>query len=300
MGDGRSSNGPSTPSLGKIDHVADLANDFGDLLDDSRSSKTSDVTFVVEKRHFRCHRVILAARCAYFEALLYNGMRESSPNVEITVPDTTASAFAQLLAYVYTGRIDLSSCGEQVEKSSMYIDTFARSRSRGQVTQDLLSLAHKYQLNSLQLSISDFLKASLTSTNVCDVFDVATLFQLDELRWSCLSYLDQNACDVMNSDSFVDLSASALEELLKRVSFSAPEIEIFRGVRRWMEKNEANVGDEGVARVISGVRLPLIPLSDLLDEVRQSKLVTSDCLLDAINDQEKSSLLNYRGQLGKG
>lgn len=42
-----------------------------------------DVTFVVEKKRFPAHRVILAARCQYFRALLYGGMRESQPEAEI-------------------------------------------------------------------------------------------------------------------------------------------------------------------------------------------------------------------------
>ena len=42
-------------------------------------------------------------------ALLYGGMKESQPGTtEITLPDTPALAFAALLKYMYTGRMNLT------------------------------------------------------------------------------------------------------------------------------------------------------------------------------------------------
>ena len=52
-------------------------------------------------------------------ALLYGGMRESQPEAEIPLQDTTAEAFTMLLKYIYTGRATLTD-----EKEEQAIVTF--------------------------------------------------------------------------------------------------------------------------------------------------------------------------------
>lgn len=50
-------------AVGEIDHVHILSEHIGALL---IGEEYGDVTFVVEKKRFPAHRVILAARCQYF------------------------------------------------------------------------------------------------------------------------------------------------------------------------------------------------------------------------------------------
>ena len=166
---------------------------------------------------------------------------------------------------------------------------------------DLLSLAHKYQFPDLQKSISDCLIKSLTADNVCDVFDVACLYYLEDLRTNCLTYLDQYAVEVMKSDSFCDLSHTSLVELLQRRSFFAPEIEIFRGASRWVHHNRDRVDASVIDCIMECVCLSHIELADLLSEVRASGLVTSETLLDSVAKQQLCELGegHYRGRLSK-
>lgn len=84
-------------------------------------------------------------------------------------------------------------------------------------------------------------------------------------------------------------------ELLKRNSFFAPEVEIFRGVCAWCKANE----DTNDA-VMNCVRLPLMSISDLLTVVRPAGLVKPDTLLDAIAERTNARISNlpHRGQLG--
>lgn len=49
--------------------------------------------------------------------------------------------------------------------------------------------------------------------------------------------MDIHASEVINHDSFQQLSSSALSELISRDSFCAPEIDIFSGVRSWVNTN---------------------------------------------------------------
>ncbi|MGH0143110.1 UNVERIFIED_CONTAM: hypothetical protein FKN15_035335 [Acipenser sinensis] len=260
-------------SVAEIDHVHILSEHVGALI---QGEEYSDVTFIVEKKRFPAHRVILAARCQYFRALLYGGMKESQPQAEIPLEDTTAEAFSMLLQYIYTGRVSLSS-------------------EREEVLLDFLSLAHRYGFEQLEDSTSEYLRTILNTHNVCLIFDVASLYSLRKLSTTCCTYIDRNAPDVLASEGFLSLSKLALLTVVRRDSFSAPEKEIFQALCRWCCHNSAEKPEE----VMGAVRLPLMSLAEMLNVVRPSGLLSPDALLDAIKTRSESRDmdLNYRGML---
>lgn len=114
-------------------------------------------------------------------------MKESQPQAEVCLEETRAEAFSMLLNYLYTGRASLSSAREEV-------------------LLDFLGLAHRYGLQPLEDSTSEFLRTILHTNNVCLVFDVACLYSLSALCAACCAYMDRNAPEVLNSDGFLLLS----------------------------------------------------------------------------------------------
>ena len=100
-------------ALGDVEHFDHLSGDFYDLY---KSGEYTDVTFIVSGVQFHAHKIILAARCAYFKVLLYGRMKEASlgPKAEIPFNDTTPEAFAALLEYVYSGKLGLADLSEEV------------------------------------------------------------------------------------------------------------------------------------------------------------------------------------------
>lgn len=263
-------------AAGEIDHVELLSSQTSALY---RSQEFTDVTFVVEGSKFFAHRVILAARSDYFRALLYGGMRETNPETEIEIKDTTAPAFDALLKYVYTGKVFLSDFKEET-------------------ILELLSLAHKYGFLALESALQGYLKATLSISNVCVVFDSALLYQMSDLCSTCLCFLDRNAVEVLSTDGFSCLTKSALIEIIKRDSFCAPENQIFRAVKEWVETAE-EMSEAELKDVLDKVRLPLISLHDLFDIVRPSELFSADAILDAIRIKTESRVneMNFRGHL---
>lgn len=123
----------------------------------------------------------------FVRALLYGGMKESYPQAEVCLEETRAEAFSMLLHYLYTGRASLSSAREEV-------------------LLDFLGLAHRYGLQPLEDSTSEFLRTILHTNNVCLVFDVASLYSLSVLSAACCSYMDRHAPEVLNSEGFLLLS----------------------------------------------------------------------------------------------
>uniref|UniRef100_F1KWU4 BTB/POZ domain-containing protein 9 n=1 Tax=Ascaris suum TaxID=6253 RepID=F1KWU4_ASCSU len=259
---------------GEIQHVIYLAENIGTLYN---SADCSDVMLKVEGVVFPAHRVILAARSEYFRALLFNGMRETRDS-EVELVDTPVNGFKMLLKYIYTGKLSLSSLKEEL-------------------VLDILGLAHKYGFSELELSISEYLKAVLNVRNMCTVYDAAHLYSLRSLSDVCLNFADKHASEVLSTQGFLQLSASAVELMIQRDSLCAPEIDIFRAVREWVRQHPQQV--EEADMILAKLRLPLMKLDDLLNVVRPSGLLSSDAILDAIKEQQekKSVELTYRGFL---
>ncbi|XP_052263784.1 BTB/POZ domain-containing protein 9-like [Dreissena polymorpha] len=264
----RSSGAPS----GSIDHVTSLSSNLGDLID---NSEYSDITLIVEDRRFPAHRVILAARSEYFRAMLYGGLLESQPGTsEIPLQDTSAKAFEALLKYMYTGKMNLT----EVKEEHLL---------------DILGMAHRYGFTDLEAAISDYLKAILNIRNVCLIYDLANIYSLQSLCEVCKDFMDRNATQILHSESFLQLSAHSVKELISRDSFCAPEIDIFSSIQRWADENHG----EDPTPILDSIRLSLMSMHELLNCVRETSLVSADSILDAIKMQTecRNMALKFRG-----
>lgn len=260
----------------EIVHTSLLSGNIGSLF---LQEEFSDVTLVVENRKFPAHRVILACRSDYFRALLFGGLSESQKSHgEIELKEINEEGFLHLLKYIYTGRVNLKELKEEE-------------------VLEVLSLSNKYGFEKLQLAISNYLKAILSVQNVCLIFDMASMFDLDGLVSTCCDFMDSKPTKVLKSESFLTMSQSALEVLLKRDSFCAAEVEIFLAVQMWCEANQCSASQH--QKILQLVRLSLMTLDDLLGVVRPSGLVSADDILDTIKAQRDAKNLDlpYRGFL---
>ncbi|CAG5124300.1 unnamed protein product [Candidula unifasciata] len=262
----------SPAPVGIVDHVSSLSENFAELVE---TEDYADITFIVDGARFRSHKVILAARSEFFRALLYGGMKESQPGTtEIELQDTPSVAFSALLKYIYTGRMNLV----EIQEENLL---------------DILSLSHRFGFVELESSISDYLKAILNIRNVCHIYDLANIYSLTSLCNVCKDYMDRHAQEVLTCDSFLSLSQTSMRDLIARDSFCAPEIEIFRAVSNWAEHNKG----QDPTPILEVVRLQLMGMHELLHVVRDTGLVSSDAILDAIRIQTESRDmdLKYRG-----
>ncbi|KAK0158581.1 hypothetical protein PV328_009564 [Microctonus aethiopoides] len=260
------------PTSGEVMHITHLSENIGALY---LSDEFSDITLIVCGQRFNGHKVILAARSQYFRALLFGGLKESVQE-EIELNGTTLPAFKELLKYIYTGHLTLTN-------------------QREETILEILGLAHQYGFIDLELAISDYLKEILNITNVCLIFDATHLYHLTKLNKVCFEYMDKHAAEVINHESFLQLSAIALNELVSRDSFYAPEIDIFLAMQSWVKANP----EVDANQVLKQVRLCLIGITELLNIVRPTGLVSPEIILDAIaaRTQTRDSELIYRGRL---
>jgi len=213
-------------------------------------------------------------------------MRESSCD-RIPITETRASTFRLLLQYIYTGKLNMR--GEELLQSS-------QQQQHVEALIDLLGCAHKYGFVSLQHAVSDYLESILDVKNVCAIYDIAALYALDKLERTCVRFIDRNCVTLIRNQALLSLSQSSLAQILARDSFCAPELEIFHVVKRWHEVNNIEKPRE---ELMSKLRLQLMSLDELLNDVRQSNLLSSNVILDAIKLKHESTDmdLKYRGVL---
>ena len=158
----------------------------------------------------------------------------------------------------------------------------------------LLGLANKYDFSMLQQAITTYLKATLSVMNVCVVYNHASFYQLKDLADACSTFVDMHAIEVMKVEGFLSLSQTALTELIARDSFFAPEIEIYRGVKSWLEHNK--VQKCNAEELLAGIRLQLIPQSYLLDEIRKCGMFDPEKILDALYVIGEKSLMDLENR----
>ncbi|XP_002024639.2 BTB/POZ domain-containing protein 9 [Drosophila persimilis] len=230
---------------------------------------SSDVEFLVEGQRLPGHRQVLAKRSEYFRALLCGSMLESRQReVRLEVP---LEPFKAILEYLYTGKLPLS---------SLDVDMLI----------DVRDLAHFYCLGYVETLITGYLQQKMSVSNVCAILNAAKRCDLEQSIEECQTFMDQNAYDVLKHDSFQMLTKQSIEEFLRRDFFNVPEVDIFRAVWKWSDKNPS----EDIKTVVSLVRLPLMSIDDLLHVVRPSGIIESDKLLDAIGQVNTGTNLPHR------
>ena len=250
----------------EIDHSKLLCEDISRLAD---SHDFCDVTFVVGSERIHAHRIILAARCLYFRALLFGGLKESQEKNEIVIKGVNSHAFKVLLRYAYTGKLKVG--GVDLDRCV-----------------DILALANQYGYEDLEVSIANHLKESLTISNCCFIYNIALLYNQIQLTSHAADFVDRHCHDVIASTGFLKLSLDAVTSLLSRDSFCVQEKVVFRCAQKWCEANLVDDDPDKKMKqqkVLSTVRLPLICLNDLLNTIRPTGLVSPDCLLDAVKIQ---------------
>jgi hypothetical protein len=211
------------------------------LLDDGR---LSDVTFVVEGERFKAHRTILAARSEVLDCQLRGGMRDSEEN-EIIVEQCDPATFKALLLFLYTDSFEPieeliretkaesefhetstqeagggsssavvpSSSSSAVVPISSAASSFASKRAS--VLQNVLAVAHKYQLERLRLWGEQQLCECINEERVCALLCQAHIYGATQLERVCLEFVKNRHATLVVTPQFGNLTSEWPEVMLK-------------------------------------------------------------------------------------
>jgi len=132
---------------------------------------------------------------------------------------------------------------------------------------------------------------------VCKFYEVASIYQIQNLKNSCLSFLDKHAPAIVDAEKLRHLSAQDFHDVVVRSTFSLEEKRILSAALDWYNSNPKATEKDG-SLVFTAVRFHLIPLPDLNELVLSFHPMDSQTIhiliLSAMRLQKESELLYER------
>ena len=226
----------------------------------------SDVMFVVrdchggnESRKIPAHKFVLAISSPVFYAMFYGDLAEKKDSIEIS--DCEYESLLELFRFMYSDEANLTP---------------------GNVMQ-LMYLAKKYILPSLADKCCAYLQENLDAANVFHILPDAQKYEAKDLLDHCWKVIEKETDEAVKSDGFVTIERSVLEELVEKDSLNIKEVELFKAVDCWAEKECEKQGlvAEGTVkrrvlgeRVVKAIRFPVMEEKDFADVVLDCNILT--------------------------
>ena len=222
----------------------------------------SDIKFVFpdhDKQRIPAHKYVLATSSPVFFAMFYGELRETKETIEIRESDP--DIFLQFLCFLYCDEVTYQDENNAIQ---------------------LWYLADKYDVSSLVTKCLDFLDGAIKPLNAFDIIPHARKLNTEKLEESCWEVIDYNAQDIIDDNSFSELSHELLLEFVKRSSLRIDELSLFKAVDRWATKRCA---DE--TKAVNGASKRSLLGEDLVEHIRfqamspqefSNVVITSDLL----------------------
>ena len=219
-----------------------------------------DVGLKVGEEVFSAHRIVLAADSDYFHAMFAHGMKESNQEViELKDESISAAALKIVLDSIYSGDL-------QVNDENIF---------------EVLVAADHLQVTSAVQQCCDYLQTQFvdqlrfdvqTFCRVSAIADRHGLKDLQEATQSKMAYIYKEICESEEFLSHVD--ADQYTRLLSRDDLSAPsETFVFKSVMQWI-KHKKEERMTAAAKVIGAVRLGLVDIKALIEELNTEEMQT--------------------------
>ena len=224
----------------------------------------SDVNFVVcdsqgESKTIPAHKFVLAISSPVFFAMFFGKVAEIKDPVEIS--DCEYESLLELFRFIYS------------DKANLNADNVMQ----------LLYLSKKYMLPTLAEKCSAFLKENLNALNVFHILPDAQKYEEKDLMNHCWKMIATQTEEAVKSEGFVTIERSVLEELVEKNSLNIKEVELFKAVDCWAEKECEKQGlvTEGSVkrrvlgeRVVQGIRFPVMEEREFAEIVLDSEILT--------------------------
>ena len=209
----------------------------------------SDVSFTCgeSSRIFHAHKYVLATSSAVFFAMFYGNLAEKeSP---ICIPDAEEESFEEFLRFLYT-----DACKITAENAIV-----------------VMYLAKKYLVSSLAEKCCEILEASIKPDNAFAVLKQAVQFDEKELEEKCWNIVSEKTRECINSEAFCEIGSSTLDAFLKKETSWITEMELFKAILKWADKECERQGiniehDKTARRRILGDSVYKIPFLAMSEE----------------------------------
>ncbi|GBP30667.1 Actin-binding protein IPP [Eumeta japonica] len=203
----------------------------------------------------KAHRVVLAASCAYFDAMFSAGLEESQKRL-VSLPSVPPDILPLIIDFIYTGQTIIN-------KSTV---------------QHLMIAADMLQLRELVTGCGEYLKRELHPSNALGIFRFAEAHNCAELAHVALDHAQTHWNIVATGDELLDLPLPQLIKLLSSEQLTVDnEAEVLHAALRWLE-HDPTLRRQYCFDVLSKVRLPLIApqvLEEALKKVQDPSIAVA-------------------------
>ncbi|KAJ3402266.1 hypothetical protein HDU80_005230 [Chytriomyces hyalinus] len=209
-----------TSSISGISSLERYCESFASCLHESSLMRaTADVVLELEEgtTQFFAHRVFLAARSPFFDAMLGSGSQWMLVRKNVELPNGT---------HVNVVVVDLGHWTLEVMRVVMewlYTDagfeSIAANLSRGTLLEylrlliDILSCANEFLLERLKEQVSSVLRDLLDLSNVVELLEVADMYDAKLLKESCLDFICWNLSTLIESHMLDDAPEGLLKDM---------------------------------------------------------------------------------------
>ncbi|XP_078372070.1 kelch-like protein 21 [Oculina patagonica] len=211
-----------------------------------------------DQARLKAHRIVLCAASPFFFNVLNSDMKEKKEGV-IRLEETSKAVMEEVLEYLYTGHVDIN------EHNAF----------------DLLHMADFLIVPSLKELSSKFISQALSPSDCIKTYYFAERYQCPELQKSARDFAFANFIDVTQSDDFLDLSVTQVEEWISSDDIIVKEEEeIFQVIVKWMERDE-NRKHESFFKLFGHVRLVYVSRSYIFNVILPHPLVKNSATCTA-------------------
>lgn len=174
------------------------------------NAKTADVKFVFKDStdSVAAHKNILSVNSPVFDTMFYGSLPEQG---DILIADASPQAFKEFVQFFYLGRVDLT-------PDNIF---------------EVANLCKKYEVDyGLKLCESPMQK-SLTTSNMCRGYDVASLLEMESVVKFCEVEIMGQAAEVLKSADFLECDYEVLDKVLQLVSSNCSPSTIVDSCMNW-------------------------------------------------------------------
>ncbi|XP_047629879.1 kelch-like protein 30 isoform X2 [Phacochoerus africanus] len=251
-------------------HLPSHAQDMLDGLQRLRSQpKLADVTLLVGGRELPCHRGLLALSSPYFHAMFAGDFAESfSARVELR--DVEPAGVAQLVDFVYTGRLTITQAN---------VEALTRTAAR-------------LHFPAVQKVCGRYLQQQLDATNclgICEFGEQQGLLGVAAKAWA---FLRENFEAVAREDEFLQLSQERLATCLASDLLQVqPEQSRLEALLRWV-RHDSQARAAHLPELLGLVHLDAVPRPHMQQLLATEPLIReSEACREALSQGHEAALL---------
>lgn len=259
------------------------------------SSIESDVKFFFtssepnERDFIYAHkRVLSIGSCVFdrmFNGLMASTSSSSGSHAVVFIADISMECFENLLRFIYTGTVALN-MGNIIE---------------------VMYAADKYQVCKLESVCCDYLYRTMDISTVLNVHESTLMFD-NNITKLCLQWIDDLFDDLTKWNGFMDLRKATLMDLLKRDTINISELNLFKAVYKWAEKqccdSSIEPSDANIRKMTDNfkhIRFPTMQIYEFAECTRYGlEILTSEEKIDvwdALAKVKHSVLFNSKKRI---